>query len=70
MAPKLVKKPAAKVLAKPQAVDTDQESMTLDEKMDMIKQNKDVHAAALTPQRLETNQRTLHANNSGEKARC
>ena len=49
MAPKLVKKPAAKVLAKPQAVDTDQESMTLDEKMDMIKQNKDVQAAPLTP---------------------
>ena len=49
MAPKLEKKPAAKVLAKRQAVDTDQESMTLDEKMDMIKQNKDVQAAPLTP---------------------
>ena len=49
MVPKLEKKTATKVLAKRQAVDNDQESMTLDEKMDMIKQNKDVHAAALTP---------------------
>lgn len=49
MAPKSTKKTVMKTTAKRPAADIDQQSMTLDEKMAMIKTKQDTTAAPLTP---------------------